>query len=343
MNNYALRLLTFFVLVQSISYGQRLRKADRTIVSNIHNHLTFLNSESLNGRIAGTEGEKLAGEYIIKLFNKAGLKPRGDGNSWMQSFEIYDGKEVLPATQVSINDHPLILFQEYFPLVFSANKNTSATVAVALAENGVPWFKDLKEILDEVSDSAHVDTLDVIRNRAKRAAKKGATAFIVYNTASKYDLSFDKLNKLEQVEIPVIYLKRNARKKYLSDESAALDIAINVALEPKKRMGKNVIGYSDNGADSTIIIDAHLDKETDVAALLEIARIMKGSKKSNNFLYIAYCGEKNGSDGKQYFIQHPPVDMKSVKYTLDLDTVTLADENPKGLFLVKQSVELAKK
>lgn len=342
MNSSFLRLLTFFVLIYSASSGQKLKKSDRTIVSNIHTHVTYFNNGYLKGRAAGTDGEKLAGDYIVKQLSHWGVKAKGPGNSWYQAFEIDDGKEVLPTTHFNIDGNKLVLYKDFFPFAFSASKATDAVVAIALAENGVPWFKDLKEIMDGQEESNPVDTFEVIRTKAINAAIKGATALIIYNTTSKADLEFDRFNKSPAVSIPVIYIKKEAYKKYFTDESATLELALEVALEIKKRTGNNVIGYADNGRDSTIIISAPLNNVTDVAGLIEIARLLKGLKrKSRNYLFITYSGEQKGLTGKNYFLQHTDLSLNKINYTIDLDTVSTT-EIPKGLNLVKRSFEIIK-
>lgn len=46
--------------------------------------VTALSSDRMSGRAPGTEGEILATEYLADEFEKAGLKPIGDGNSYFQ-------------------------------------------------------------------------------------------------------------------------------------------------------------------------------------------------------------------------------------------------------------------
>lgn len=342
MNVFAWRLLTCSLLLSFNVFGQKLKKADRRIVSNIQAHVKYLTSEQLKGRVAGSEGELLAGEYISKQLAGFGLKPKGDTNTWFQKFEIYDGKIVLQPTELTINQNKLRLFHDYFPFAFSANKNAEAAVAIALAENGVPWFKDLKEITD-TEDSTKIDTAKAIREKAIAAAQKGATALIVYNSASDTDLLFDKYDQSDSVGIPVIYIRNAAFKKYCTDESEILDISLNVVMQPKRRIGNNIIGFADNKADSTVITAAHLDKEGDVAALIEVARLLKPAQaKNKNYLFIAYSSEKEGTAGSEYFRNHAPINLAQVDYAIDLDTVTVSNENLKGLHLVKRSVELIK-
>lgn len=50
------------------------------------NDITFLASDSLEGREIGTQGEIIAADYIAKRFKEIGLTPKGDSNSYFQLF-----------------------------------------------------------------------------------------------------------------------------------------------------------------------------------------------------------------------------------------------------------------
>lgn len=342
MNIHQWGLLTLFVTFQSYGFAQKLKRADRTIVSNIQAHVKSLGGNNSSEYQAGSASEKAAGEYIGRHFAKAGLKPMGDSNGWFQQFPIYDGKEIKKGTSLTINGNKLRLHDDFFPFSFSANKNTEAAVAIALAENGVPWFKDLKEIL-ETEESASIDTLAYIRKKAISAAEKGASALVVYNSGDMPDIKYDRFNTLPDVTIPVIYLDKEAFKKYCSDESEIIDVAIHVDKEEKNRKGMNVIGFADHKADSTIIAAAHLDNEAEVAALMEVARLVKqGKNRRKNYLFIAYCGEQQGAKGMEYYKEHPVTPNTAASRMVHLDSVSVANSQHEGLNLVRQSVELIK-
>ena len=331
MNKIPLPFLIMMLLAYSPVFSQKkLKKQDKIIVTNIENHKRSI-----------IEGDKAANEYIVKVFSKSGLKP-GNKKDWYQVFKIYDGKEIKPSSRLSLNEEELKLNNDYFPFAFSASKNTEAAVAIALAENGVPWFKDIKELISD-DDTMKVDTFEVIRKKAKLAAAKGASALIIYNKSSAADLQYNRYDSSQSVDIPVVYISSKAFKKYSSDESAIIDVKLNVELEPKSHTANNVIGYADNGADSTIVTSAQLNQPDALAALLESARLVKVNKlKKRNYLFIAYCGDNNGTNAKDYFNQHPPVNLQQVSTTIDLDSLSAEAENPKGLNLVKRSVEMIK-
>jgi hypothetical protein len=332
MKSPRLLLIIFFFTSSASSFSQKLKKADRITAANVESHVNYLSDEKLKGRTAGSEGERIAEEYIVRQFQKTGCKPMGDSSNWFQKFNINDGKEIAATSRFLINGRELKLYTDYFPFSFSASKKTEAAVSMELAENGVPWFVELKDLLDNEDGTPTKDTSALISSKATHAASKGATALIVYNNSELKDLQFNAKDAVQTAKIPVVYINKPAQRKHLSRES--IDVKLNIQLKDKSRIGSNVLGYSDNHADSTILIGAHLDAEKDVAALLELSRLLKGRPyKSWNYLFTVYSGEKNGADGINYFNDHPVINLQKVNYTLNLDTV-----ESKGLPAVKQSI-----
>lgn len=350
-----LRILVFALTLPFLSaFAQKSKKTDKIILVNLETHIRYLSDDKLEGRQTGTPGEKTAADYISSAFSQAGLQPKGDHNGWLQTFEINEGRQVSSDSYFSVNDRQFLLNKEYFPLAISAVGTLSGSPAIALQESGVPWFLDLKELLEASGNSVNAVPAGTqgpnaaaalsaaIRTRAKECAKKGATALILYNSSKMADnLAYDPRNRPEPAPIPIIYITKEAKRKYLKDESASLDIKLRVGFSEKHRTGHNIIGYLDNGAANTIVIgtpysgyaegnedSASLhrwragDNASGVAAVIELARMLKESKlRGNNYLFVAFSGEAQGLYGSAYFIEHPPVDLSNVNYMIDLDRV----------------------
>lgn len=351
-----LRLILAFLLFTTHSFAQKLKKADKAAIANLQAHISFLADDKLEGRRAGTNGEKLAREYISNQFQQAGLQPKGDNNSWFQAFEINDGKQINSNTFFFINNHELKLTDEFFPLAGSPNTSLEEAVSIALPEQGVPWFFDLKETLEENKDNPHFDLVQAIRTKAAKVADKGANALIIYNSSAIADgLKFDGKDRAETARIPVIYITNKVKQTHLKDESATYDIKIKVAIGDKKRTGHNVAGYIDNGAATTVVLGAHYDhlgygednnsmlrtgeklihngaddNASGTAALIELGRLLKVSKnKSNNYLLIAFSAEELGLNGSKYFTEHPTVDLQQVSYMINMDMVGRLNDSSK--------------
>ena len=347
MHSLFWRLSLALVLFGQAGISQKLKKSDQLVLTNLQNHIQFLADDKLEGRRAGTKGEELAMEYISDQFKQIGLRPKGT-EGYYQNFDINEGKQVNPETHFIINDKELTLYEDYFPFVYSPDVSVEALPAIALQEAGLPWFINLKDVIDDNATNPHFDLEDYIHQQALNLKKKGAVALIFYNTSTKDDqLKFDGKDKSEKTGIPVVYVTKPAAKKYLGDASASIDMKLKVSIGDKKRIGHNVIGYIDEGAPTTVILGAHFDhlgygedgnsmlrtKEhlihngaddnaSGTAALIELARLLKNSKLNrNNYLFIAFSGEELGLFGSKYFVENPTVALDNVNYMMNMDMV----------------------
>ena len=221
----------------------------------------------------------------------------------------------------------------------------------------MPWFWDLKEVLEKNKDNPHFDIVEAIRQKAIDAISKGASALLVYNNSSiSDDLGFEGKQRPEILKIPVIYITKSTKEKYFSDESSAIDMKLKVDISEKRRTGENVIGYIDNGAATTIIAGAHYDhlgfgedhnslwtgakaihngaddNASGTAAVIELARLLKNSRLThNNYLFICFSGEELGLIGSKYFTEHPVINLDKVNYMLNMDMVGRLNDSSHAL------------
>lgn len=342
-----------------LASAQKLKKADKLILSNLEKHVTYLSDDLLEGRRTGTPGEKLAYEYISKEFEKAGLSPKGENETWLQEFEVNDGKELNPISHLIINGDDLKANQDYFPLSISPNVSLEAAAAAALQETASPWFYDIKELIESNKNNPHADLMEGILSKASDAAKSGANSFFIFNSNSVPDeLKFEPKAKSAPNNIPIIYLTKSATKKYLADKTATLDIKLKIVIDNKTRVGHNVIGYINNNAPTTIVVGAHYDhlgygedhnslysgstpqihngaddNASGTGALIELGKMLKANKKlkNNNYLVIAFSGEELGLFGSKYFTEHPTVDFSKINYMINMDMIGRLKDSTRGL------------
>jgi hypothetical protein len=329
-----------------ITHAQKIKKADKVTLANLQMHINYLADDKLQGRRTGSNGEKLAYEYIVDQFSKTGAAAKGENNTFLQEFEVNDGKAINPSTHFIINGNDLQVNKDFFPLAFCPNKSFEATSALVLQESGGPWFYDLKDLIESNKNNPHFDLADAIKDKAIALRKRGAGALIVYNSSAAEDgLKFDGKSKATPIDIPVVYVSKEVKNKFLKDETATLDIKMKILMEEKKRTGHNVLGFIDNKAANTIIIGAHYDhlgygedhsslytgtepaihngaddNASGIAAMIELIRLLKASKyKNNNYLFIAFSGEELGLYGSKYFTEHPVIDLAKVNYMINMD------------------------
>jgi hypothetical protein len=233
-----------------------------------------------------------------------------------------------------------------------------ALPSIAVQEAEMPWFFDLKEVLEENKSNPHFDLMDYIKNNCKKAKDRGASGILLYNSSSINDkLNFDAKDRSAALAIPVIYLNKEVAATYLKDQTATLELKFNIAIQEKRRTGHNVIGYIDNGAPSTIILGAHFDhlgygedgnsrntsnepmihhgaddNASGTAALIELGRKLKQSAANNhNYLFIAFSGEELGLYGSKYFSEHPTIDLTEVDYMINMDMVGRLNDSSRVL------------
>jgi aminopeptidase YwaD len=301
-------LILFFLSAES----QKISKSDKVILANLQTH-----GQSLAADTAGA-----ATSYLISSLSNASTRPKGDNNGWVQSYSIDYGRQPQEDALFSVDNKALVLYKEWFPLTICPPAQLTGSPAIALQESGVPWFQDLKEMLEAGSANPHFDLVAAIRTKAAACKKKGATALILYNSSSRYPdkLAFDPMDKAQPADIPVLYITREAKRKYLKDESASVDLSIRIGFRSHRVGGENVIGSLDYGAATTIVIAAKRANNSGISVLLELARLTAAAKlQSNNYLFIVYRENMESWLGSGIYAAHPVIDLKKVNYLLVLD------------------------
>lgn len=349
------------VFASQLTYAQKSKKiknTDNLVLSNLQAHIGFLADDKLEGRRTGSNGEKLAYEYISNQFTSMGLIAKGDAGTYIQSFDVNEGRQINKTSSLIINGFILVAEKDYFPFSFSANGSLEAAVTIALPESGMPWFLDIKDMIEENKNNPHFDLSDAIRTKSVDVGNKGASGLIVYNSSATADeLKFEPKAKVETVKIPVVYITNSMKKRFLKDESSVANIKLTVDIGDKKRVGHNVIGFIDNGAPLTIILGAHYDhlgygedknslytgtipaihngaddNASGTAALIELGKMLKtAAYKSNNYLLISFSGEELGLFGSKYFTEHPTIDLASANYMINMDMVGRLNDSTHGL------------
>lgn len=345
------KLMLVLALVPLLSYSQSKKKkrqaeekANAELVANLTSHIRYLSDDKLEGRRAGSHGEELAMQYIISQYRQMGLEPKGD-DGYIQEFRIDEGKKIDPETRLQVDNKVLTEGADWFPLAFSATKTVTGSPAMALSESRQPWFKDLKDVLEDNRTNPHFDIEEEIRRMVNNVSARGATALFLYNSSPLTDnVQFNRNDKSAPVKIPVVFITKEGLRKYFADNAATLDIALTVSFSDPVRTARNIIGFIDNHAANTVILGAHYDhlgygedrtaldtghvihsgaddNASGSAALIELARMLKkGAPTGNNYLIINFSGEEQGTLGSKYWTEHPTVKI-TPNYMINMDMV----------------------
>jgi hypothetical protein len=197
--------------------------------SNLKKHIEYLASDKLEGRLAGSAGEKLAGAYISDQFKQIGLKPAGENGSFFQSFTFNTGFEYGKKNSLKIGKKKFELGKDYYVLPYSSNveKLEGEIVDVRFGISERPMDRLNSEALFDYGFSKGYPEGKIFlmnlgfpdRNphgkyaeydwaeRLKIAKKYKPAAIVFYNSPEPLTIeAFKKFNNLRQEDIPLIYL-----------------------------------------------------------------------------------------------------------------------------------------
>ena len=173
----------------------------------LRQHIGYLASEPLEGRLTGTAGERLATEYTATMFQALGLVPAGDQGTYFQAFEFTAGVATGPRNQLVARQRHEPQGREYGldrdwrPLAFSkTGAFTAAPIVfagygmVAPATDGFEgydaftgldvthkWVLVLRYLPEEISPEQrrHLASFAHLRYKALAARDRGAHGLIV--------------------------------------------------------------------------------------------------------------------------------------------------------------------
>ncbi len=123
----------------------------------LRRHVEILASDLMEGRLTGSNGERLATSYVADAFERFGLEPAGDDGSYFQPFDFVAGIALGTDNQLSIAtlDQKLELDRDWRPLGMSA-KGAIQPAEIAFAGYGI-----VAPAGDGQSDYDSYDGLDV--------------------------------------------------------------------------------------------------------------------------------------------------------------------------------------
>jgi aminopeptidase YwaD len=222
------KLLLVLLTISGLSFAQNKHNPEITADEILH-HISYLASDSLEGRMTGTPFLYKAADYLKNEYESYGLKPLYNG-SYFQEFPFIKKVELGNNNDLSIgskNETKPALQKEYMPLAFSDNLTVKGELV--FAGYGIS-AKDLNyddyanfDVKDKIvlvfrnhpdmkSPHSKFEQYSSLRYKTTNARDKGAKAIIFINTSDKTDdplieLKYDNAGNIS--EISAIQIKRN--------------------------------------------------------------------------------------------------------------------------------------
>lgn len=388
-------LLILLFSVISI-YGQNAPSQD-----SLRKHVTYLSSDEMGGRKAGSEGDSLAAVYIRNHFVSAGLNVAY--NKGFQYFSLVTDVKGGAGNRLSIASKEFEYEKDFQPFSFSTSDSVEALVVFAgfgiTGQSDSMYWDDYKLIDikdkwvmlvrgDPEPDNPSSAFIPMASDRAKAltAKDKGAKGVLLVSPSSidrsdhTVDITFDK--SVSDAGIPVLSITRNLASYILNLPVTSIDSLEKSMLKTKQTIGfttnnvvkattqivrekaisRNIVGTI-TGKDPMlkneyIVIGAHYDhlgmggngsgsrvpdeiavhggaddNASGVASLLELARYFskEENRPARSIIFASFGAEEMGIIGARYFVEHPPVDIKSIKTMINLDMVGRLKEKEEGI------------
>ena len=218
----------------------------------LQNHIRYLSSDSLKGRLTGSPGDSLAADYIRAELTSYGLVPlKGDG---LQRFKVTEKVIEGGNNFLSLNKINYVPDQDFMPFSFSSNSSLEAEVIFAgygfnINSDSLKW-KDYDKIdvkgkwvmvlradPEPEKSTSKFAAFGGDRDKALLAKDMGAAGILLASGESldKED-KFDPLVKGEfSVGIPAFRIKRTLADKILSKSGktiSGLEKKLNASLKP---------------------------------------------------------------------------------------------------------------
>jgi len=349
--------LSLFALA-AVLYAQDPAGAMAAIsAQSLKGHVSFLASDSLEGRDTPSKGLDIAAEYIASRFRATGLEP-ACGDSY---FQDSDWVRVAPVT-----DGFSLTIEGAAPIVLDASSLTALASASAVTIDKASLVRVSGETVasvkpadleGKVAIAPYTDRRNASRLRAALARLKPQA--MIFAASGKPESPLDRAPRLEQAGkadswVPYVRVASEELFKLVeASEAGPLDRLVSLRLPAstrtpvKLRNVAAVLRGSDPALrDTYVLVTAHYDHigmkagapgdnifnganddASGTAAMLEIAAAFGQMKQAprRSLLFIAFFGEEKGLLGSKYYAEHPLVPLPATVAGINLEHMGRSD------------------
>ena len=332
--------------------------------------LSYLASDELEGRRPGSEGIELAKLYISNILG------RHTDSVWTQEFQIAENmsapeinnglfRHVEGAVEGTADDEnrsrSIIHVNMFTPgqlYPVRATANGEATGRLEYAGYGISApelehddYEDLnvegKIVLIDVSspDGIHPHSQYMqyhgLDYRVKNAAEHGAIAVVFIKQDQTANPPRRNFTSTLPADLPAVYFNGDAEILLENDDY----VTVKVNLESNYSDAQNILGWKDNGSETTIVIGAHYDhlgyggenslyrgetqevhngaddNASGTTGLLWLSEALEEVNIQHNILYIAFSAEERGLLGSDFFTKSDQFDSFDIVAMLNMDMI----------------------
>jgi aminopeptidase YwaD len=257
-----IRMVIAFAVASLLSTGVLSGDTAHVSAERLAHHVHILASDSLGGRRAGSEYERMAADYIASEFIRYGLRPHPDSSdsdapeAYMQFFEFPDGFEMSGENYTRIivgaDTIDLNVDEAFQTLPFSSSDAVSGPVVfsgfgISAPDQGYDDYRDTDvtgSIVLVIQGSPDIRTVDGIlnqyataRNKTSAAREAGAAGMIIVTNPDRGDsrlMDTRHFRTLSSMGIPVINITPETADRLLGHSNATISELYEKLLEERK-------------------------------------------------------------------------------------------------------------
>ena len=275
---YAVMIVVLTLAGQSLTAQVAFDFSEEAVISRMKEDVYTLASEEMEGREAGTEGERKAAAYIKERMQEIGLEPLF-GDAYYQDF-TFPGEWIWGEDNYfTYLDHTFVHGDDYYAFPGSESGKVSGSfvhVGYGLTGlEGVEGYENycdyalhgdiegkvfimevfVPEALDSLVDAA---PFQILQQKVSVASERGAAGVIFVNTrSSRGDPPLNLRVPANLFDLPLIFAEDHVLHALMGDQTGTIDMEVDVSREEVTSM--NVAGYIDNGAPRTVVVGGHYD------------------------------------------------------------------------------------
>ena len=333
-------ILLIFLQISVNTFSQD-KKFARTI-------LDTLCSSNYHGRGYAHDGNIIAAKFIVKQYNKLGLKYFG--KSRIQKFEL--PVNTLPENNtVDFGNKKLVAGKDY--LISASSNSIKGKYEIALLNKDVLSNENKFIKVIKADNSEKVILIDTFGLNDENFKKKYKiiTHENVFNAKAVIQITDKNLMRIpsqRQDKFALITLKKEQKPQ--KTDSVYLNIDAKFY---EKYETQNIISYIKGEVDTFVVFSAHYDhighmgrsayfpgandNASGVAMTLTLAKYFSELKQKPYYsiAFINFSGEELGLLGSKYYTENPVFPLKKIKILFNLDMVGSGD---KGIQIVNGKV-----
>ena len=349
----------------SVFSQQAFEFTDSLVLERLIEDVYTLAAEEMEGREAGTSGERKAAFFIKERMKEIDLQPVFE-ESYLQEFEFFSGYVYNEDSYLMIGNQQFIVGEDFFIMPYSADADVTAYGVYAGSGLHIPELINDYEDLDDVEgkiffieyydhpetdDDRKIDIKTLVEIKIASAIEHGAAGIIFVNSHGVYeDPIISRQANVVREDIPILFAVSDVYELFEQQEMYN-EIEISSELIRKSYTAINVAGYLDNNAEQTVVIGGHYDhlgyggrtsrdmqesvihygaddNASGTAGVLEAARYYTAHSTGHyNYLFIAFSAEEKGLLGSRYFADSEVYDLDKINFMFNLDMIGRMQDN----------------